>query len=117
MKDGALKDIKNISIKTSIEAVEHLIKNSIDKNKIEKIYTDSLEQVKVSLKSTKAQIESVPPQKACLFDKAQVKGYKYLKKILNIVADLVKNCATFYGLFIKKFPNCTVVDRQPSCPW
>ena len=54
MKDGALKDIKNISIKISIEAVEYLIKNSIDKNKIEKIYTDSLEQVKVSLKSTKA---------------------------------------------------------------
>jgi len=54
MKDEALKDIKNISIKISIEAVEHLIKNSIDKNKIEKIYIESLEQVKVSLKSTKA---------------------------------------------------------------
>ena len=30
MKENALKDIKNISIKVSIEAVEHLIKNSID---------------------------------------------------------------------------------------
>ncbi len=53
MKENALRDIKNISIKISIEAVEHLIKNSIDKNKIEKIYSNSLEQVKISLKNTK----------------------------------------------------------------
>ncbi len=53
MKENALKDIKNISIKVSVEAVEHLIKNSIYKNKIEKIYTESLDQVKDSLKHTK----------------------------------------------------------------
>ena len=53
MKENALKDIKNISIKVSMEAVEHLIKNSIDKNKIEKIYSESLDQVKDSLKHTK----------------------------------------------------------------
>ena len=53
MKENALKDIKNISIKISIETVEHLIKNSIDKNKIEKIYSESLDQVKDSLKLTK----------------------------------------------------------------
>ena len=53
MKENALKDIKNISIKVSVEAVEHLIKNSIDKNKIEKIYTESLDQIKDSLKHTK----------------------------------------------------------------
>ena len=53
MKENAIRDIKNISIKISIEAVEHLIKNSIDKSKIEKIYTESLEQVKTSLRSTK----------------------------------------------------------------
>jgi len=53
MKENALKDIKNISIKVSIGAVEHLIKNSIDKNKIEKIYIESLDQVKDSLKHTK----------------------------------------------------------------
>ena len=53
MKENALKDIKNISIKISIETVEHLIKNSIDKNKIEKIYTESLDQVKTSLKHIK----------------------------------------------------------------
>ena len=53
MKENALKDIKNISIKISIETVEHLIKNSIDKNKIEKIYIESLDQAKDSLKHTK----------------------------------------------------------------
>jgi len=54
MKENALKDIKNISVKISMEAVEHLIKNSIDKNKLEKLYTKSLEQAKTSLKQIKA---------------------------------------------------------------
>ena len=53
MKENALKDIKNISVKISIEAVEHLIKNSIDKNKLEKLYIKSLEQAKTSLKHLK----------------------------------------------------------------
>ena len=54
MKKNALKDIKNISVKISMDAVEHLIKNSIDKNKLEKLYTKSLEQAKTSLKYIKA---------------------------------------------------------------
>ena len=54
MKEHALKDIKNISVKVSVEAVEHLIKNSIDKNKLEKLYTNSLEQAKTSLRQIKA---------------------------------------------------------------
>ena len=54
MKENALKDIKNVSVKISIETVEHLIKNSIDKNKLEKLYTKSLEQAKTSLKYIKA---------------------------------------------------------------
>ena len=54
MKENALKDIKNISVKISIEAVEHLIKNSIDKNKLEKLYIKSLDQTKTSLKHLKA---------------------------------------------------------------
>jgi len=53
MKENALKDIKNISVKISMDAVEHLIKNSIDKNKLEKFYTESLAQVKTSLKHIK----------------------------------------------------------------
>jgi len=54
MKENALKDIKNISVNISIEAVKHLIKNSIDENKIAKLYTKSLEQTKTSLKNLKA---------------------------------------------------------------
>ena len=53
MKENALKDIKDISVKISIETVENLIKNSIDKNKLEKLYTKSLEQTKTSLKHIK----------------------------------------------------------------
>jgi F-type H+-transporting ATPase subunit b len=53
MKENALKDIKNTSIKVSIEAVEYLIKNSIDKEKIDKVYDTSLEEIKTSLKQTK----------------------------------------------------------------
>ena len=54
MKENALREIKNISVKISMEAVEHLIKNSIDKNKIAKLYIKSLEQAKTSLKHLKA---------------------------------------------------------------
>tara|TARA_B100000029_G_scaffold440905_1_gene458323 strand:+ start:2971 stop:3468 length:498 start_codon:yes stop_codon:yes gene_type:complete len=53
MKTNALKDIKNASVKIGIEAVENLIKNSIDKNKLENFYDKSLDQVKTSLKKTK----------------------------------------------------------------
>ena len=54
MKENAIKDIKNISVKISMEAVERLIKNSIDEKKIAKLYTKSLEQAKTSLKNLKA---------------------------------------------------------------
>ena len=54
MKENALREIKNISVKVSMKAVEHLIKNSIDKNKIAKLYIKSLEQAKTSLKHLKA---------------------------------------------------------------
>ena len=53
MKENALKDIKNTSIKISIEAVESLINNSIDKKKLEKFYLKSLEQTITALKHTK----------------------------------------------------------------
>ena len=53
MKENALKDIKNIAIKISIESVENLIKNSIDKKKLEKYYDKSLGQAKDALKHSK----------------------------------------------------------------
>jgi len=54
MKENALKDIKNASIKISIEAVEYLLRNSIDKEKIKNLYTKSLEQTKNALRQTKS---------------------------------------------------------------
>ena len=53
LKENALNDVKNISIKITIEAVENLFKSSIDKNKLENFYTKSLEQAKIALKETK----------------------------------------------------------------
>ena len=53
MKEKAIRDIKNISIKISIETSERLIKNSIDKNKLENIYNKSLEETKLVIKRAK----------------------------------------------------------------
>ena len=53
MKKNALKDIKDISVKISIEAVKHLIEKSVDKNKLEKLFEKSLEETKTALKNPK----------------------------------------------------------------
>ena len=50
LKNQAEKDIKNASVKIAIESVEKLIKNSLDKSKLDKIYTSSMEETKLALK-------------------------------------------------------------------
>jgi F-type H+-transporting ATPase subunit b len=50
MKNQALKDIKNTSVKIAIESVEKLLKNSMDKSKLDKIYLTSIEETKLALK-------------------------------------------------------------------
>ncbi len=50
LKNQAEKDIKNASVKISIESVEKLIKNSLDKSKLDKIYSSSIEETKLALK-------------------------------------------------------------------
>jgi len=50
LKNQALKDIKNTSVKIAIESVEKLLKNSLDKNKLDKIYMSSVEETKLALK-------------------------------------------------------------------
>ena len=50
MKNQTLKDIKNASVKISIQAVEDLLKKSLDKNKLNKIFTSSIEETKTALK-------------------------------------------------------------------
>ena len=50
IKSQAFKDIKNTSVKIAIESVEKLIKNSLDKSKLDKIYSASIEETKLALK-------------------------------------------------------------------
>jgi len=50
LKNQAEKDIKNASVKIAIESVENLIKNSLDKSKLDKIYSSSIEETKLALK-------------------------------------------------------------------
>ena len=50
MKIQAQKDIKNASVKIAIRSIEKLMKNSMDKSKLDKIYMDSVEETKLALK-------------------------------------------------------------------
>ena len=50
LKNQATKDIKNASIKIALESVEKLIKNSLDKSKLDKIYSNSIKETKLALK-------------------------------------------------------------------
>ena len=50
LKNQAIKDIKNAAVKIAIESVEKLIKNSMDKSKLDKIYSSSIEETKLALK-------------------------------------------------------------------
>ena len=50
LKNQALKDIKNTSVKIAIESVEKILKNSLDKSKLDKIYLSSIEETKLALK-------------------------------------------------------------------
>tara|TARA_B100000963_G_C22488096_1_gene607898 strand:- start:27 stop:524 length:498 start_codon:yes stop_codon:yes gene_type:complete len=50
LKSQAEKDIKNASVKIAIESVEKMIKNSLDKSKLDKIYSSSIEETKLALK-------------------------------------------------------------------
>ncbi len=50
MKEQAKSDIKNASVKIAIESVANLLKNSIDKSKLDKILKESVEETKLALK-------------------------------------------------------------------
>ena len=51
MKVQAIKDVKNSSINIAIQSVEKIIKNSINKKKLDKIYISSIEETKKILKN------------------------------------------------------------------
>ena len=49
MKNQAIKDIKNASIYIAFESIEKLMLNSLDKSKLDKIYSQSVEETKLAL--------------------------------------------------------------------
>ena len=51
MKNQAIRDIKNSSIEIAIQSVKKIIKNSIDKKKLDKIYISSINEAKKILKN------------------------------------------------------------------
>ena len=50
MKDNAIKEIKNASVKIAVESVKKVISTSVDKSKMENLFKKDLEQTKSLLK-------------------------------------------------------------------
>jgi len=50
MKDSALKDIKNASVKIAVDSVKKIITTSIDKSKLDTLFQKNLEETKEELK-------------------------------------------------------------------
>ena len=50
MKDAALKDIKDISIKIAVDSVKKIINTSVDKSKLDNLFDKNFEETKVVLK-------------------------------------------------------------------
>jgi len=50
MKENAIKDIKNTSIKIAVESVKKIISTSVDKSKLDNLFDKNLEETKAELK-------------------------------------------------------------------
>ena len=50
MKDVALKEIKDVSIKIAVESVKKIISTSVDKSKLDGLFDKNLEETKIALK-------------------------------------------------------------------
>ena len=50
MKDAALKEIKDVSIRIAVESVKKIINTSVDKSKLDNLFDKNLEETKVALK-------------------------------------------------------------------
>ena len=50
MKEAALKEIKDVSIKIAVESVKKIINTSVDKSKLDGLFQKNLEETKVALK-------------------------------------------------------------------
>lgn len=51
IKENSIKEIRNKAIAVAIKSIEHLISTSIDKSKLDNIYSKNLEEVKTLLKN------------------------------------------------------------------
>ena len=49
LKNQAIKDIKNASVNIAFESIEKLLLNSLDKSKLDKIFSQSIEETKLAL--------------------------------------------------------------------
>ena len=50
IKEAALKEIKNVSVKIAVDSVKKVIATSIDKSKLDNIFEKNLEETKIALK-------------------------------------------------------------------
>ena len=50
MKEAALKEIKDVSIKIAVESVKKIISTSVDKSKLDGLFDKNLEETKTALK-------------------------------------------------------------------
>ena len=50
MKEGALKEIKDVSIRIAVDSVKQIINTSVDKSKLDNLFSKNLEETKVALK-------------------------------------------------------------------
>ena len=49
LKKQAIKDIKNVSVLIAFESINNLMINSLDKSKLDKIFSQSIEETKLAL--------------------------------------------------------------------
>ena len=49
LKSQAIKDIKNASVNIAFESIEKLLLNSLDKSRLDKIFSQSIEETKLAL--------------------------------------------------------------------
>tara|TARA_Y100001936_G_scaffold66074_1_gene64965 strand:+ start:734 stop:1231 length:498 start_codon:yes stop_codon:yes gene_type:complete len=50
MKENAIRDIKNTSIKVALESVKKIISTSVDKSKLDNLFDKNLEETKAEIK-------------------------------------------------------------------
>ena len=51
MKDAAIKEIKDVSIKIAVDSVKQIINTSVDKSKLNSLFEKNLEETKTALKN------------------------------------------------------------------